>query len=116
MIRGFSTSGDVVPNFLQSRCDDGRFLPAGTRTVTAPQALAPDERRKWASLLLAERLQKDAGGDIAAAVDLGYRVTICRPPSPGEKDRALTFIQNDPKKMKGLAWLLFNLDEFVYVR
>ena len=120
MIRGFSTSRDVVPNFLQSfDVDDGRLpCPLRTRTVTAPQALflMNGEEVDKASVKLAERLQKDTGGDVGAAVDLGYRVTICRPPSPGEKDRALSYIQNDPKKMKGLAWLLFNLDEFVYVR
>ena len=41
MIRGFSTSRDVVPNFLQSfDADDGRLpCPLRTRTVTAPQGL-----------------------------------------------------------------------------
>ena len=37
-----------------------------------------------------------------------------RPPS--EKDRALAYLENDPARLKGLAWLLFNLDEFIYVR
>ena len=38
MIRGFSTSRDVVPNFLQAfDVDDGRMpCPLRTRTVTAP--------------------------------------------------------------------------------
>ena len=40
MIRGFSTSRDVTPNFLQSfDVDDGRApCPVRTQTVTAPQA------------------------------------------------------------------------------
>ena len=33
-----------------------------------------------------------------------------------ELDYALTYIENDPARMKELAWLLFNLDEFIYVR
>ena len=49
-------------------------------------------------------------------MDLGYRLTLDRPPSPAEKDRALTYIENDPARLKGFAWLLYNLDEFIYVR
>ena len=120
MIRGFSTSRDVVPNFLQSfDVDDGRLpCPLRTRTVTAPQGLFLMNSREIdeASAKLAERLQKESGGDIAAAVDLGYRITLARPPSPGEKDEALTYLKNDPARLKGLAWLLFNLDEFIYAR
>ena len=63
MIRGFSTSRDVVPNFLQSfDVDDGRLpCPLRTRTVTAPQALflMNGEEVDKASVKLAERLQKD---------------------------------------------------------
>ena len=41
MIRGYSTSRDVMPNFLQAfDVDDGRApCPLRTRTVAAPQAL-----------------------------------------------------------------------------
>ena len=37
-------------------------------------------------------------------------------PTPTEKDRALSYIENDPARLKGFAWLLFNLDEFIYIR
>ena len=120
MIRGYSTSRDVVPNFLQSfDVDDGRApCPVRTQTVTAPQALflmngAEVER---ASAKLAERLGREAGGDLKAAVELAYRTTLARPPSPEEAARATTFLDNDPARLKGFAWLLFNLDEFLYVR
>jgi len=120
MIRGFSTSREVVPNFLQSfDVDDGRLpCPLRTRTVTAPQGLflMNSQEIEQASTKLAERLQKESGGDLASAVDLGYRITVSRPPSPGEKDEALTYVRGDPARLKGLAWLLFNLDEFIYVR
>jgi hypothetical protein len=120
MIRGFSTSREVVPNFLQSfDVDDGRLpCPLRTRTVTAPQGLflMNSQEIERASTKLAERLQKESNGDIASAVDLGYRITVSRPPSPGEKDEALTYVRNDPARLKGFAWLLFNLDEFIYVR
>ncbi len=41
MIRGYSTSRDVMPGFLQAfDVDDGRApCPLRTRTVTSPQAL-----------------------------------------------------------------------------
>ena len=120
MIRGFSTSREVVPNFLQAfDVDDGRLpCPMRTHTVTAPQGLflMNSEEVDKASAKLAERLQKESDGDLPTAVDLGYRITIGRPPSAGEKDRALTYVRNDPQRMKGLAWMLFNLDEFIFVR
>jgi Protein of unknown function (DUF1553) len=120
MIRGFSTSRDVVPNFLQVfDVDDGRApCPLRTQTVTAPQGLfmMNSDVVEKASAKLAERLQKECAGNIAAAVDQGYRITLGRLPSAAEKDRALAYIENDPARLKGFAWLLFNLDEFVYVR
>jgi hypothetical protein len=120
MIRGFSTSADIVPTFLLAfDVDDGRMpCPMRTQTVTAPQGLfmMNSEDVENASAKLAERLQKESGGDLPKAVDLGYRLTLDRPPSPGEKDRALTYIEGDPARLKGFAWLLYNLDEFIYVR
>lgn len=120
IIRGFSTSRDVVPNFLQVfDVDDGRApCPLRTQTVTAPQGLfmMNSDVIEKASAKLAERLQKECAGNIAAAVDQGYRITLGRLPSASEKDRALAYIENDPARLKGFAWLLFNLDEFIYVR
>jgi hypothetical protein len=120
MIRGYSTSREVVPNFLQSYdVDDGRTpCPMRTQTVTAPQALfmMNSEEVEKASVKLAERIEKESGGDLNTAVDLGFKLTIGRPPLPQEKDRALTYVESDPKRLKGMAWLLFNLDEFIYVR
>jgi hypothetical protein len=120
MTRGFSTNSEVTPNFLQVfDVDDGRApCPLRTQTVTAPQGLfmMNSEEIESASAKLAERLQKESGGDLKGAVDLGYRLTFGRPPSPSEKDRALSYLENDPARLKGFAWLLYNLDEFIYVR
>ena len=74
-----------------------------------------DEVEK-ATAKFAERLTKESGGDLSRAVDLAYRIALSRPPSSGEKDRALTYIASDAARLKGFAWLLFNLDEFVYVQ
>ena len=120
MTRGFSTNSEVTPNFLQAfDVDDGRApCPMRTQTVTAPQGLfmMNSEEIESASLKLAERLQKESGGDLKAAVDLGYRLTLGRPPSGGERDRALSYVENDPLRLKGFAWLLYNLDEFIYIQ
>jgi hypothetical protein len=120
MVRGFSTNREVVPNFLQSfDVEDGRLpCPVRTQTVTAPQALflMNSEEVEKATTKLAERLQKESGGDLKTAVDFGYRIVLGRGPSASEKDQALTYVDNDPARLKGLAWLLFNLDEFLYVQ
>jgi hypothetical protein len=118
--RGYHQSMDVMPNFLQAfDVDDGRTpCPERTRTVTAPQSLflMNDKLVLDASAKFAERLQKEAKGDTSQAIDLGYRVTIGRPPSAKEKDAALTYVNGDATQLKGFTWLLFNLDEFSYVR
>ena len=45
-----------------------------------------------------------------------YQRVLGRKPNAAERDYALTYIGNDPARMKELAWLLFNLDEFIYVK
>ena len=120
MVRGYSTNRDVVPNFLQVfDVDDGRApCPLRTQTVNAPQGLFmmnSDDIEK-ASAKMAEHLQKEAQGDWSIAVDLGFRAALSRLPTAAEKDSALSYIQNDAARLKGFAWLLFNLDEFIYVR
>jgi hypothetical protein len=118
--RGYHQSMDVMPNFLQVfDVDDGRApCPERTRTVTAPQGLflMNDKLVMEAAAKFADRLRKEATGNIAEAIDLGYRIAISRPPSPAEKDSALTYVDGDPARLNGFAWLLFNLDEFSYVQ
>jgi hypothetical protein len=120
IIRGFSTSREVVPNFLQSfDVDDGRApCPIRTQTVTAPQSLfmmnSPEIEK--ASTMFADRLKKESEGDLSKAVELAYRIALSRPPSPGEKENALTYLGANPDRLKNLAWLIFNLDEFVYIQ
>jgi hypothetical protein len=120
LTRGYIPSTDVMNNFLTSfDVDDGRTpCPIRTQTVTAPQALftmnnelVEKESEKLAALAL-----KESSGDLQAAVDVAYRRTLGRTPTPSERDYALTYIEKDPARMKELAWLLFNLDEFLYVR
>ncbi len=120
MVRGYIPSTDVMNNFLTSfDVDDGRTpCPVRTQTVTAPQALftmngelVEKESEKLAALVL-----KDSSGDLRAAVTEAYQRVLGRKPSASETDYSLTYIDKDPARMKELAWLLFNLDEFIYVR
>jgi hypothetical protein len=120
MTRGYSTNGEVMPHFLKAfDADDGRTpCPVRTQTVTAPQALfmmnGPEIDK--AAVSFADRISRDSGGNLTAAVDLAYRTALARPPSSRERERALAYLENDPGRLKSLAWLLFNLDEFIYVR
>lgn len=120
MIRGYANDHEVVPAFLQAfDVDDGRApCPMRTHTVTAPQALflMNSDVIDVASTKFADHLLKLAGNDLKAAVDVGYRMALSRLPSDTERERALKYLQNDPARLRGLAWLLFNLDEFVFVR
>ena len=120
MIRGYSTSRDVVPQFLQAfDVEDGRApCPMRTQTVTAPQALflMNSDAIEQATTQLAARLPHDSVGVLPSAVELAYRLTLSRSPTPPEMERALTFLDGHPDRLKGLAWLLLNLDEFLYVR
>jgi hypothetical protein len=120
MIRGYTTSRDVMPNFLQAfDVDDGRApCPVRTRTVTAPQALflMNSDVIDGAAEKFAQRLKQESGGNLSVAVDLGYRLAIARPPSAKEREVSLAYLQGEVGRLKGLAWLLFNLDEFLYAR
>ena len=118
--RGFSQSRDVTPNFLQTfDVDDGRVpCPLRTQTVTAPQSLflMNSPEIETASKLLAKRIQLESEGDLGKAIQLAYQLTVARPPTEFEANRALDYLQNDAERFKHLCWLLFNLDEFIYVR
>ena len=120
IVRGFSTSREVVPNFLQSfDVDDGRApCPLRTQTVTAPQGLfmMNSAEVEKASAQFSERLKKESNGDLSLAVDLGYRIALSRPPSAKEKDAALSYLGDDPTRLKNFSWLVLNLDEFIYVQ
>ena len=120
LIRGYSASRDVVPAFLQTfDVDDGRVpCPMRTRTVTAPQALflMNSPEIDGAATRFAERVSKESDGDFDRGVELAYRTTLGRAPSSREKDFAAANLGKDAGGLKKLAWLLFNLDEFLYVR
>ena len=118
--RGFATNRDVTPQFLQTfDVDDGRVpCPIRTQTVTAPQSLflmnSPEVES--ASARLASRVRKETANDLKQAIELTYRLTVARPPSTTEQNLAFDYLEGDAERLNHLAWLIFNLDEFIYVR
>jgi hypothetical protein len=120
MVRGYIPSTDVMNNFLTSfDVDDGRTsCPVRTQTVTAPQALftmngdlVEKESERLASVVL-----KGASGDVHGAVTAAWQRALGRKPTGAELDYSLTYIDRNPDRLKELAWLLFNMDEFIYVK
>ncbi len=120
IVRGYIPSTDVMNNFLTAfDVDDGRTpCPIRTQTVTAPQALFTmnNDLIQKESEKLGEKVMKESDGDVRKAVTLAYRTTLSRPPSAAEVDGALTYIGDQQSRIDRLGWLLFNLDEFIYVR
>src|SRR5579859_878435 len=121
MSRGFRASADLLPDFLAAfDAEDGRATCARrNQTVTAPQALfmMNNELVEDASAAFAARLKQGAGdAGTAQMVALGYRTALGRLPTESELAKAMDYIHNDPEQINGFAWLLLNLDEFIYVR
>ena len=54
--------------------------------------------------------------DPAGTLELGYRLALCRRAEPHEIQICLDYMREHDSPFEGLAWMLFNLDEFVYVR
>ena len=70
--------------------------------------------RLRASLPIVSR--KLAEGELGKAARLAFRLTLARPPTDAEARVAMEYLEGDFERLQHLAWLLFNLDEFIYVR
>lgn len=120
MARGYRTYQDVMPDFLQVfDAEDGRAVcPRRNQTVTAPQALylMNHEFTERAAEWFAAPWPRGSSEDWAQAIRTGYRSALGRPPTGPEERRALVYLDGQADRLKGFAWLLFNLDEFLYVR
>ena len=120
MSRGYLSYTNAMPDYLQTfDAEDGRMVCSRrNQTVTAPQALfmMNNELVEDASSRFAERLRKESGGDCTSAVALAFKIALGRPPSDVERAKAVDYLEGDPERVKGFAWLLFNMDEFLYVR
>lgn len=137
MTRGYKSSAEVMPDFLTAfDVEDGRAVcPRRNQTVTAPQALfmMNNEFVDQISSAYAKRLtdlcSKSAGTDPLSSerrdkladgrsnlITLAFRTAVGRPPNESEIAKARAYLAGDANRTQGLAWLLLNLDEFIYLR
>ncbi len=120
MIRGYRTYAEIMPSYLETfDVEDGRSVCARRlETVTAPQALflMNSEFVDRVAGRMADDLQRQAGSSLPDAVRLGYLRALARPPTPFELSRLSATMTDTTAGLKSFAWLLFNLDEFLYVR
>ncbi len=93
-------------------------LSCGARNVstvpTQALTLMNDDFVLRQAQLFANRVEEAAHGDAQAEVDLAYRLALSRPPDAKEKQLALDFLKT--RKLVDLTDVLFNLNEFLYVR
>jgi mono/diheme cytochrome c family protein len=84
------------------------------RSTVAPQALLLMNNQfvLLQSHQFAERLQREAGKDIASQVERAFRIALARPPEGDERKMAVAFVRQDG--LAAFCHALFNLNEFVY--
>lgn len=82
----------------------------------APQALELLNGRLSNNLAraFADRLERETGGNRSALVERAYHLALGRGPTPGERELATTFLEDQPVPEFALA--LFNLNAFLYVQ
>jgi hypothetical protein len=100
-------------------CDTARSAARRTTTTVAPQALTlfNGEFANEMARSLAKRLEQEAGTDLAKQIDLLYRLTLARPPSPKESSLLLDFLKqrhSSPAAREQACRVVLNLNEFVY--
>jgi hypothetical protein len=86
------------------------------RTTIAPQALIlmNNPMVLFQAGKFAERVQAEAGQDIARQVDRAYSLALGRPPDATERSRAMAFVRESDGGLTAFCQLLFNLNEFIY--
>jgi hypothetical protein len=64
--------------------------------------------------MFADRVKQEAGDDAAKQIDLAYRIALTRPPTEAELTIAIDSLKR--QTLVDLTDVLFNLNEFVYIR
>ena len=64
--------------------------------------------------MFADCVKQEAGDDPAKQIDLAYRIALTRPPTDAELTIALDSLKR--QTLVDLTDVLFNLNEFVYMR
>ena len=65
------------------------------------------------SKAFAVRVLRDGGKDRAKQVEQAYRLALARPPTAGETQVMLDFLQRE--SLEQMCRVIFNLNEFAYV-
>jgi hypothetical protein len=104
-------------------CDTTRSSGRRTVTTVAPQALMlfnGDFVNEQAAHL-ARRLRREAGADLDKQIDRAYRLVLCRPPTPREREMLRGYLDRqrkaglkDDKARQQVCRVLLNLNELVY--
>ncbi len=126
MGRGYNATAEMMPHFLHVfDADNGKVPnPVRNRSITAPQALTlmNSPLVEGASRDFGGRLRKLAKDDVAKAVELGFRMALSRPPTAAEQQSTLEHLKScrecdaATQGAEKLAWLLMNMDEFLFVK
>ena len=120
MKRGFHPQRQELPAFLDTfDAQDGReSCPVRGETVTAPQALwlMNNAMVNQAAEAFGKRLDALGDADLTQRIQLGYRLALGREPGAEELAVALDYMKPHPDDSEKLAWMLINLDEFIYIR
>ncbi len=95
-------------------------IPVRASTATTLQALELTNGGTLNAKLqhAATKSAPDAQRDPAAWLDRTFRTTLCRPPSPAERDVTLDLLgaQPSPDALADFLWALVNLPEFQLIR
>ena len=75
-----------------------------------------DPLANQAAKAFGERLVTLAKDDLSLRIQLGYRMALGREPESRELQLALDYMKPHPEDSEKLAWMLINLDEFIYLR
>jgi hypothetical protein len=95
--------------------DTASSCPRREISTVAPQALAllNSEFTTAQAERFAARIRKQAGDDLEAEVEAGWRLAFGRSPEAAERQTALDYLRRN--SLPRLSLLLFNMSEFIYV-
>jgi hypothetical protein len=95
--------------------DPSTTAPRRAVTTTPLQALSllNNALVLYHSEAAADRLAREAGPDVETQVDRAYRLALCRPPEPAERDAAARIVRE--YGLRTLARVIFNCNEFLYI-
>jgi hypothetical protein len=96
-----------APNGIVSCARRNRSTIATQALILMNNDFVLDQAKRFAA-----RLEREAGADPAAQVNLAFQLALSRPPSPKELTESVTFLGEGP--LADFAQTIFSLNEFSY--